>query len=175
MKKTNKKPFNKINRQIRSKEVRLVGNNVEVGIYNISEALKISDEMDLDLIEINPKDDPPICKLMEYDKFLYEEKQRLKNQEKKNRENRVEVKEMRFGPNTDEHDFNFKKNHIEKFIKNGDKVKSYVFFKGREIQHKDKGEIMLLKLANDLSNICIVESLPKLQGNRMIMMLKPKK
>lgn len=175
MKKTNKKPFNKINRQIRSKEVRLVGNNVEVGIYDISDALKISDEMDLDLIEINPKAIPPICKLMEYDKFLYEEKQRIKNQEKKNRENRVEVKEIRFGPNTDEHDFNFKKKHIEKFIKNGDKVKSYVFFKGREIQHKDKGEIMLLKLADDLSNICVVESLPKLQGNRMIMVLKPKK
>jgi translation initiation factor IF-3 len=175
MNKKNKKPFNKINGQIRSKDVRLVGDNVDVGIYDISEAINLSNDLNLDLIEINPKANPPICKLMEYKKFLYEEKQRIKNQEKKNRENRVEVKEMRFGPNTDEHDFNFKKNHIEKFIKNGDKVKSYVFFKGREIQHKDKGEIMLLKLADDLSDICLVESLPKLQGNKMIMVLKPKK
>ncbi|MFA5585854.1 MAG: translation initiation factor IF-3 [Saccharofermentanales bacterium] len=166
---------NRINNEIRVSTVRLVGDNVEQGVYSINEAIKISNDLSLDLIEINPKSDPPVCKIEDYNKFIYNKKKKQKEIEKNNKSNRVDLKEMRFTPNTDEHDFNFKKNHIINFIKNGDRVRSYVFFKGREITHKDRGQILLLKLADELSDIAIVEKMPYLEGNKMTMFLKPKK
>lgn len=166
---------NRINNEIRLSTVRLVGDNVEQGVYSINEAIKISNDLNLDLIEINPKSDPPVCKIEDYNKFIYNKKKKQKELEKNNKANRVDLKEMRFTPNTDEHDFNFKKNHIINFIKNGDRVRSYVFFKGREITHKDRGQILLLKLADELSDIAIVEKMPYLEGNKMTMFLKSKK
>ena len=166
---------NRINNEIRVSTVRLVGDNVEQGVYSINEAIKISNDLNLDLIEINPKSDPPVCKIEDYNKFIYNKKKKQKELEKNNKANRVDLKEMRFTPNTDEHDFNFKKNHIINFIKNGDRVRSYVFFKGREITHKDRGQILLLKLADELSDIAIVEKMPYLEGNKMTMFLKSKK
>jgi len=169
------KDFQKINRQITSKEVRLVGDNIEPNVYSIYTALNMSRELGLDLIEINSNVNPPICKIEDYKKFLYDKKKKQKDLEKKNKQNQIEVKELRFTSNTDEHDFNFKLNHAINFLKKGDKVKSYVFFKGREIVYKDKGEIMLLRLAEELSEIGTVESLPKMEGNKMYMTIKPKK
>jgi len=166
---------NRINNEIRVSTVRLVGDNVEQGVFSINEAIKISNDLNLDLIEINPKSDPPVCKIEDYNKFIYNKKKKQKEIEKNNKANRVDLKEMRFTPNTDEHDFNFKKNHIINFIKNGDRVRSYVFFKGREITHKDRGQILLLKLADELSDIAIVEKMPYLEGNKMTMFLKSKK
>ena len=166
---------NRINNEIRVSTVRLVGDNVEQGVFSINEAIKISNDLNLDLIEINPKSDPPVCKIEDYNKFIYNKKKKQKELEKNNKANRVDLKEMRFTPNTDEHDFNFKKNHIINFIKNGDRVRSYVFFKGREITHKDRGQILLLKLADELSDIAIVEKMPYLEGNKMTMFLKSKK
>lgn len=165
----------RINQQIRSSEVRLVGDNVEVGVYDIKEALKKADELELDLIEISSSANPPVCKIMDYSKFLYDQKKKAKEQEKKNKENIMELKELRFGPNTDEHDFEFKKRHAQRFLQDGDKVRCFVFFKGREIKYKEKGEIMLLKLATDLSDYGTVESLPQLEGNKLILILRPKK
>jgi len=165
----------RINNQIRVSSVRLVGDNVEQGVYSINEAIKIANDLNLDLIEINPKSDPPVCKIEDFNKFLYIKKKKQKEIEKNNKANRVELKEMRFTPNTDDHDYNFKKNHIINFIKNGDRVRTYVFFKGREITHKDRGQILLLKLADELSDIDIVEKMPVLEGNKMTMFLKPKK
>jgi translation initiation factor IF-3 len=165
----------KINRQIRSENVRLVGDNVESGIYPIGKALAIADELDSDLIEIGPINDPPVCKIMDYSKYIYDQKKKQKDLEKKNKANRIDLKEMRFTPNTDEHDFEFKKRHIIGFITDGDRVKTCVFFKGREIAYKEKGEILLLKLADELSDIATVDRLPILEGHRMTMTLKPKK
>lgn len=165
----------RINNQIRVSEVRLVGDNVEVGVYDTKEALRKADELELDLIEISPTANPPVCKIMDYSKFLYEQKKKVKEQEKKNKENMMELKELRFGPNTDDHDFEFKKRHAEKFLKDGDKVRAFVFFKGREIKYKEKGEIMLLRLATDLAEFGVVESLPQLEGNKLILILRPKK
>lgn len=167
--------FFKTNNQIRVSEVRLVGDNVDTDIYTTSEAMEIADRLELDLIEISPKATPPVCKIQDYSKFLYDVKKKQKEQEKKNRQNQVEVKEIRFGPNTDLHDFNFKMKHAEDFLKRGDKVKAFVFFKGREMQFKEKGEILLLKLADQLASIGSVESMPKMEGNRMIMFIRPKK
>jgi translation initiation factor IF-3 len=133
----------------------------------------MAEEQNLDLVEISPKADPPVCKLVDYKKFLYEQKKRQK--EMKSKASKIEVKEIRFGPNTDDHDFNFKLKHAEKFIGEGNKVKAYVFFKGRTILFKDKGEILLLKLAQALEDVAVVESMPKLEGKRMIMFLAPKK
>lgn len=130
-------------------------------------------EADLDLVEISPSANPPVCKIIDYKKFLYEQKKRKK--EMKSKAVKIIVKEIRFGPNTDEHDFNFKLKHAENFIKEGVKVKAYVFFKGRSILFKDKGEILLLKLAQALEDVATVESMPKMEGKRMIMMLSPKK
>jgi translation initiation factor IF-3 len=165
----------KINEQIRFSEVRLVGDNVEVGVYSMADAKRITSEKGLDLILINENSTPPICKIEDYNKFLYEQKKKQKEQEKKNRLNQVELKEIRFGPNTDEHDFQFKKKHAENFLKDGDRVRAYVFFKGREIQHKEKGQIMLLRFANELSSVGIVENMPSMEGNKMIIFIKPKK
>lgn len=165
----------KINISIRSEEVRLVGDNVDTGIYTLDEALTISNKLDLDLIEITPNAKPPVCKIVDFNKFIYEQKKRQKELEKKQKQNKVELKEMRFTPNTGTHDYEFKKRHIENFLKNGDRVKVYVLFKGREIQFKDKGEIILLKLADELKDICTVNKMPTLEGYKMVMLLNPKK
>lgn len=167
--------FFRTNQQIRVPEVRLVGDNVETGVYSTEEAKDIADQLDLDLIEISPNANPPVCKILDYSKFLYDQKKKQREQEKRNRQNQVEVKEIRFGPNTDDHDFNFKKRHADTFLKRGDKVKAYVFFKGREMMFKEKGQILLLKLADQLEDVGTVESMPKMEGNKMIMFIRPKK
>ena len=154
-------------------EVRLVGDNVEVGIYPTRKALAIARELELDLVEISPKASPPVCKIMDYKKFLYEQKKREKAL--KSKATKVVIKEIRFGPNTDEHDYEFKKKHATKFLKEGAKLKAYVFFKGRSIIYKDQGQILLLKLAQELEEYGKVEQMPKLEGKRMIMFIAPKK
>lgn len=162
----------RINEDIKVPKVRLVGDNVEVGVYSVSEARKIAEELELDLVEISPNADPPVCKAIDYKKFLYEQKRKQK--ELKAKQSKVTVKEIRFGPNTDDHDFNFKLNHAKKFLEEGSKVKAYVFFKGRTIVFKERGEILLLKFAQALEEVATVESMPKLEGKRMIMMFTPK-
>lgn len=152
-------------------EVRLVGDNVEVGVYPIFKALQIAEEQELDLVEISPNAHPPVCKVMDYKKFLYEQKKREK--EMKAKATKVVIKEIRFGPNTDDHDYEFKKRHGEKFLKEGAKLKAYVFFKGRSIVYKDQGEILLLRLATDLEEYGKVEQMPKLEGKRMTMFIAP--
>ncbi|WP_256469264.1 translation initiation factor IF-3 [Xiashengella succiniciproducens] len=162
-----------MNEKIRVPQVRLVGENIEnPGVYPISEALKLADELELDLVEISPKADPPVCKILDYQKFLYQQKKKQK--EMKQKTIQVTVKEIRFGPNTDDHDYNFKLRHAEKFLNEGSKVKAYVFFKGRSILFKEKGEILLLRFAQDLEEIGKVEQMPKLEGKRMTMFLTPK-
>lgn len=153
--------------------MRLVGDNVDIGIYPTSKALEIADEKGLDLVEISPKANPPVCKIMDYKKFLYEQKKRDKAL--KSKATKVIVKEIRFGPNTDDHDYQFKKKHAEKFLKDGAKLKAFVFFKGRSIIFKEKGQILLLRLAQDLEEFGKVEQMPKLEGKRMIMFIAPKK
>jgi translation initiation factor IF-3 len=153
--------------------VRVVGENIQQGIYNIKEALDIAHNLDLDLVEISPNANPPVCKVTDYKKFLYELKRKQK--EIKAKSAKVIVKEIRLGPNTDDHDFNFKLKHAEKFLQEGAKVKVEVFFKGRSIVYKEKGEIILLKFASELEECAKVESLPKLEGKRMIMILTSKK
>lgn len=150
----------------------MVGDNVEVGVYNIREALAKSEELELDLVEISPKADPPVCKIIDYKKFLYEQKKRDKAIKAK--ASKVVVKEIRFGPQTDDHDYEFKKKHAEKFLAEGAKLKAYVFFKGRSIVYKDQGEILLLKLASELEDLGKVEQMPRLEGKRMTMFLAPK-
>lgn len=162
-----------INEKIKAKEVRLVGDNVEQGVYPLSEALKFANEQELDLVVISDKSEPYICRILDYKKFLYEQKKKQK--ELKAKQVKVVVKEIRFGPQTDEHDYEFKKKHAEKFLEEGAKLKTYVFFKGRSIVFKDQGEILLLKLAQDLEAFGKVDQLPKLEGKRMIMMMSPKK
>lgn len=162
-----------INERIRAREVRLVGDNVETGIYSIQEALRIADEQGLDLIEISPNAAPPVCKILDYQKFLYQQKKRQKEQKAKS--TKVVVKEIRFGPQTDDHDYNFKLKHAMSFLQEGSKVKAYVFFKGRSILFKEQGEVLLLRFANDLEDYGKVEQLPVLEGKRMIIMLSPKK
>tara|TARA_Y100000994_G_scaffold248676_1_gene257170 strand:+ start:595 stop:1056 length:462 start_codon:yes stop_codon:yes gene_type:complete len=147
----------------------LVGDNIENKVCLKNEALRIAKELELDLVEISAKSDPPVCKIIDYKKFLYAQKKKQK--EIKSKTAKVVVKEIRFGPNTEEHDYNFKLNHAKKFLEDGSKLKAYVFFKGRSIIHKDRGEILLLKLAQDLEGIAKVDDLPKLEGKRMIMML----
>ncbi|TMM53462.1 translation initiation factor IF-3 [Maribacter algarum] len=167
----NKNPH-KINARIISPEVRLVGDNVEVGVYPLAEAMAKSEELGLDLVEISPKADPPVCKIIDYKKFLYEQKKREKVMKAK--ASKVVVKEIRFGPNTDDHDYEFKKKHAEKFLKDGAKLKAYVFFKGRSIVYKDQGEILLLRLASELEELGKVEQMPRLEGKRMTMFIAPK-
>jgi translation initiation factor IF-3 len=162
-----------INDRIRAKEVRLVGDNVEQGVYSLAEALRIADEMDLDLIEISPNAVPPVCRVLDYQKFLYQQRKRLKEQKAKS--TKVVVKEIRFGPQTDDHDYNFKLKHAQGFLKEGAKVKAYVFFKGRSILFKEQGEVLLLRFANDLEEYGKVDQMPQLEGKRMIIMLSPKK
>ena len=150
-----------------------MGDNVEVGVYPVRKALKIAQEMELDLVEISPKASPPVCKILDYKKFLYEQKKREKAL--KSKATKVIIKEIRFGPQTDEHDYEFKKKHAEKFLKEGAKLKAFVFFKGRSIVFKEQGQILLLRLAQDLEELGKVEQLPKLEGKRMTMFISPKK
>ena len=151
--------------------MRLVGENVEGGVYPTRKALEIANELELELVEISPNATPPVCKVIDYKKFLYEQKKRDK--ELKAKATKVVIKEIRFGPQTDDHDYEFKKKHGEKFLKEGSKVKAYVFFKGRSIIYKDQGEILLLRLATDLEDYGKVEQMPKLEGKRMTMFLAP--
>jgi len=150
-----------------------VGDNVEVGVYSLIKALALAQELELDLVEISPKASPPVCKILEYKKFLYEQKKRDKALKAKS--TKIVVKEIRFGPNTDEHDYEFKRKHAEKFLKEGAKLKAFVFFKGRSIVFKEKGQILLLRLAQDLEEIGKVEQMPILEGKKMIMFIAPKK
>ncbi|MBX2922070.1 MAG: translation initiation factor IF-3 [Chitinophagaceae bacterium] len=160
------------NNMIRVPQVRLVGDNVEVGVYSTQEALRIANEQGLDLVEISPNADPPVCKIIDYNKFLYEKKK--KEKEMKANSKVSEVKEIRFTPNTDDHDFNFKAKHAEDFLKEGNKVKAYVQFKGRAIMFKERGELLLLKFAERLAEIGAPEGLPKLEGKRMLIIFAPK-
>ena len=154
--------------------MRVVGENIEnQGVFSLRDALRMADKMELDLVEISPKAEPPVCKITDYSKFLYQQKKKQK--EIKAKAVKVVVKEIRFGPQTDEHDFEFKMRHAEKFLKDGAKVKAYVFFKGRSILFKEQGEILLLRLATELEDLGTVEQMPKLEGKRMIMMISPKK
>ena len=150
----------------------MVGDNVEVGVYPLREALKIAEEQGLDLAEISPKADPPVCKILDYKKFLYDQKKKEKAIKAKTQ--KVTLKEIRFGPNTDDHDYEFKKKHAMNFLKEGNKLKAYVFFKGRSIIFKDQGQILLLRLAQDLEEYGKVEQMPKLEGKKMIMLMSPK-
>ncbi|WP_262510553.1 translation initiation factor IF-3 [Marinirhabdus gelatinilytica] len=168
-----KEDQHRINKKIRAEKVRVVGDNVEVDIYPIKKALEMAEEQGLDLVEISPNAEPPVVKIMDYKKYVYEQKKREKAMKAK--ASKVTVKEIRFGPNTDDHDYEFKKKHAEKFLKDGAKLKAYVFFKGRSIIYKDQGEILLLRLAQELEEVGKVEQMPKLEGKRMIMFIAPKK
>lgn len=165
-------PEHRINEKIRIPQIRLVGDNVEVGVYNTADALKIARELELDLVEISPNADPPVCKVIDYKKFLYEKKK--KEKEMKANSKQSEVKEIRFTPGTDDHDFDFKAKHAHKFLKDGNKVKAYVQFKGRAIMFQDRGQLLLLKFAERLADVGALEGLPKLEGKRMIAIFAPK-
>lgn len=181
MRKNTKKPFvrreekeeHKINEKILAREIRLIVDGAEPMVLSTSEALKMAEEQELDLVEISPNAVPPVCRILDYRKFLYNQKRKQK--ELKAKQSKVVLKEVRFGPNTDDHDFNFKLAHARKFLEEGNKVKAYVFFRGRTIVFKDRGEILLLKFAQELADIGAVEQLPKLEGKRMIIMINPKK
>lgn len=165
---------NRINDKIRGvAEVRLVGENVEQGVYPFKEAMRIADEQNLDLVEISPNAEPPVCRIVDYQKFLYQKKR--KEKEQKANSKKVEIKEIRFGPQTDDHDYNFKLKHAQEFLKEGNKVKAYVFFRGRSIVFKEQGELLLSRFAADLADLAKVEALPKLEGKRMFLNLAPKK
>lgn len=153
--------------------MRLVGEGIEPGVYPIRKALELADEQELDLVEISPKADPPVCKILDYKKFLFEQKKKQK--ELKAKATKIVVKEIRFGPNTDDHDFQFKLKHAKEFLEQGAKVRAFVFFRGRSIVYKDKGEILLLRFANELEELAKVEMLPKMEGKKMFIILSPKK
>ena len=165
--------MHKTGREITAAFVRMVGDGVEAKITPLEEALKTANRLGLDLVEISPKAEPPVCKIIDYKKFIYDQKKRQKAI--KSKTVKVVIKELRFGPNTGEHDFNFKLKHAEKFLQDGAKVKAFVFFRGRTIIFKENGEILLLRLAQALEEFGVVESMPKLEGKRMIMLIAPKK
>jgi translation initiation factor IF-3 len=167
-----KEPEHRINQLIRAPQVRLVGENVEVGIYSIQDALRLAKEQQLDLVEISPQADPPVCKIIDYNKFLYDKKKKEKEMKAKSKAS--EVKEIRFTPNTDDHDFDFKVKHAENFLKEGNKVKAYVQFKGRAIQFQERGQLLLLKFAERLAEISVLENMPKMEGRRMLALFAPK-
>ncbi len=173
MKNDNLKGQHRINEQIRAKEVRIVGDNIESAVYPIDQALKMAEEHGCDLVEISPNAVPPVCRLIDYSKFLYQLKKRQKEQKAK--QVKMNIKEIRFGPQTDDHDYNFKLKHAIGFLQDGDKVKAYVFFKGRSILFKEQGEVLLLRFANDLEEYAKVEQMPLLEGKRMTISLTPKK
>ena len=151
----------------------MVGNEIDSKILSIDEALKIAKNLELDLVEISPKTDPPVCKVINYKKFVYDQKKKQKAIKSKTQ--KVVVKELRFGPNTGDHDFDFKLKHARKFLEDGAKVKAFVFFRGRTIIFKDQGHILLLKLAQALEDVGIVEAMPELEGKKMIMIIAPNK
>lgn len=167
-----KEAAHKINEHITAQQVRIVGDNIEPQVMSLKQALALADEEGLDLVEISPKADPPVCRIVDYSKFLYQQKKKAK--EIKSKQSKVVVKEIRFGPQTDDHDYNFKLKHAESFLKEGAKVKAYVFFRGRQIVFKEQGEILLLRFATDLEELGKVEQMPKLEGKRMTMILAPK-
>ncbi len=164
---------NNINEHIRASQVRLVGDNLTPGIYSIQDARRMAVDLELDLVEISAQADPPVCKILDYQKYLYQQKKKAK--EIKAKATKVVVKEIRFGPQTDDHDYNFKLKHAQGFLQEGAKVKAYVFFKGRSILFKEQGEVLLLRFANDLEDFGKVEQMPQLEGKRMIIMISPKK
>lgn len=168
-----KEELHKINHKITAREVRLVAEGVEPKVYSLNEALRIAQEQELDLVEISPNAVPPVCKIIDYKKYLYEQKKKAK--EVKAKQSKVVVKEIRFGPNTDEHDFNFKVKHAIGFLEEGSKVRAYVFFKGRTIIFKERGEILLLKFVQELEEYGVVEKLPSMEGKKMFIMINPKK
>ena len=163
----------RINEQIREREVRIVGDNIESDVYPIQQALKIAEDQGVDLVEISPNAKPPVCRVIDYSKFLYQMKKHAKEQKAK--QVKMEVKEIRFGPQTDNHDYDFKLKHAKNFLEDGNKVKAYVFFKGRSILFKEQGEVLLLRFANDLEEMAKVEQMPLLEGKRMTILLSPKK
>ncbi|MGI6219931.1 MAG: translation initiation factor IF-3 [Bacteroidaceae bacterium] len=168
-----KAPEYRINDEIRVKEVRIVGDNIESKVYPIAQALRIAEEHGVDLVEISPTAQPPVCRLIDYSKFLYQLKKKAKEQKAK--QVKINVKEIRFGPQTDDHDYNFKLKHARGFLEGGDKVKAYVFFRGRSILFKEQGEVLLLRFANDLEDCGKVEQMPLLEGKRMTIFIAPKK
>lgn len=167
------KPQHRINEQIRCREVRIVGDDVESTVMPTRQAIQLAQQKGVDLVEISPNAVPPVCRLINYSKFLYQQKKRQK--ELKAKQVKIEVKEIRFGPQTDEHDYNFKLKHAKEFLSEGDKVKAYVFFRGRSILFKEQGEVLLLRFANDLEEYGKVEQMPVLEGKRMILFIAPKK
>ncbi len=173
MKNDNLKNQYRVNEQIRAREVRIVGDDIETTVLPLQKALDLADEKGLDLVEISPTAVPPVCRLIEYSKFLYQLKKRQKEQKAK--QVKIDVKEIRFGPQTDDHDYNFKLKHAISFLKDGDKVKAYVFFKGRSILFKEQGEVLLLRFAKDLEDYGKLEMMPLLEGKRMTIMVTPKK
>ncbi|WP_300660563.1 translation initiation factor IF-3 [Fluviicola sp.] len=180
MKKDNRRPVRKedndqhrINGKITAREIRLVVEGEEPQVMTTSAALQLAEEQEMDLVEISPNAVPPVCKIMDYRKFLYNQKRKQK--ELKAKQSKVVLKEIRFGPNTDDHDFQFKLTHARKFLEEGSKVKAYVFFRGRTIVFKDRGEILLLKFVQELADLGTLEQMPKLEGKRMIVMINPKK
>lgn len=173
MKNDNLKSQYRVNEDIRAKEVRIVGDEIESQVYPIGQALKMALDKEMDLVEISPNAQPPVCRIIEYSKFLYQQKKRQKEQKAK--QVKVNVKEIRFGPQTDDHDYNFKLKHAKGFLEDGDKVKAYVFFKGRSILFKEQGEVLLLRFANDLEDYAKVDQMPILEGKRMTIFLSPKK
>lgn len=173
MKNDNKKMLYRVGRQIRVPEVRIVGDGIESQVLPTREALQIAEDQGLDLVEISPNAQPPVCRIIDYSKFIYQQKKHQK--ELKAKQVKIEVKEIRFGPQTDEHDYDFKLKHAKEFLSEGNKVKAYVFFRGRSILFKEQGEVLLLRFANDLEEYGKVEQMPKLEGKRMFLFLAPKK
>lgn len=173
MKKNDIKQQYRVNEQIHVHEVRIVGDDVESKVYPTWKALQLAESKGVDLVEISPNAAPPVCRLIDYSKFLYQQKKRMK--EIKAKQVKVEVKEIRFGPQTDDHDYNFKLKHAQEFLEAGNKVKAYVFFRGRSILFKEQGEVLLLRFANDLEDYGKVEQMPVLEGKRMTIFISPKK
>lgn len=173
MKKDNMKQQYRVNEQIRVREVRIVGDDIESTVLPTNKAIQLAEQKGVDLVEISPNAQPPVCRLIDYSKFLYQQKKKQK--EIKAKQVKVEIKEIRFGPQTDDHDYNFKLKHAQGFLTDGDKVKAYVFFKGRSILFKEQGEVLLLRFAADLEEYGKVESMPVLEGKRMTMFIAPKK
>ena len=173
MKTDNAKLQYRVNEQIRVREVRIVGDGIESTVLPTFKALQMAEQRGVDLVEISPNAEPPVCRLIDYSKFLYQQKKHQK--EMKAKQVKVDVKEIRFGPQTDDHDYNFKLKHARGFLTDGDKVKAYVFFKGRSILFKEQGEVLLLRFAADLEDYGKVEQMPQLEGKRMIMFIAPKK
>ena len=174
MKKPNLKQQYRVNEQIRGvRDVRIVGDDIESSVVSISKALQIAEQRGVDLVEISPNAEPPVCRLIDYSKFIYQQKKHQK--EIKAKQVKVDVKEIRFGPQTDDHDYNFKLKHAQGFLSDGDKVKAHVFFKGRSILFKEQGEVLLLRFAADLEEYGKLDQMPVLEGKRMTIMLSPKK